>query len=61
MEQPGAEVRIVRATDLKKAGSYFQFPIEGNMLAHFGLIELAAARLKMALVETSATVAPRRN
>jgi len=42
----------VRATDLKKAGSYFQSPLEGNMLAHFGLIELAAAQLKMALVET---------
>ncbi len=50
MEQQGTEVRIVRAANLKKAGSYFQAPIEGNMVTACGLIELGAARLKMALV-----------
>ncbi len=54
MEQQGAEVRIVRAADRTTAGSSFQAPIEGNTVAHFGLIELGAARLRMALVETEA-------
>ncbi len=54
MEQQGAEVRIVRAADSPTAGSYFQSPIEGNTVTPFGLIELGAARLKMALVETEA-------
>ncbi len=54
MEQQGTEVCIVRAADLKKAGSYFQSPIEGNTVTPFGLIELGAARLRMALVETEA-------
>jgi len=54
MEQQAAEVRIVRAADRTTAGSYFQAPIEGNTVTHCGLIELGAARLKMALVETEA-------
>jgi quercetin dioxygenase-like cupin family protein len=56
MEPQGAEVRIVRAADLEKAGNSFQAPIEGNMVTSFGLIELGAARLVMALVETEAGV-----
>jgi quercetin dioxygenase-like cupin family protein len=54
MEQQAAEVRIVRAADRTTAGSYFQAPIEGNTVTNCGLIELGAARLKMALVETEA-------
>ena len=54
MEPQGTEVRIVRAADLEKAGSYFQSPIAGNTVTPFGLIDLGAARLKMALVETEA-------
>ena len=54
MEQQGTEVRIVRAADRVVAGNYFQAPIEGNRVVHFGLIELGATRLKMALVETDA-------
>ncbi len=52
MEQQATEVRIVRVADRATAGSYFQAPIEGNTVAHFGLIELGAARLKMVLAET---------
>src|SRR5262245_2092007 len=54
MEQLQAEVRVVRPADLKKASSYLPSLIEGNTVAYFGLIELGAARLKMALVETEA-------
>lgn len=52
MELQATEVRIVRAADLEKADSYFQSPIEGNTVTPFGLIELGAARLKMALAVT---------
>ncbi len=54
MAQQGTEVRIVRAADRATSGSYFQAPIEGNTVSHFGLIELGSTRLKMALVETEA-------
>ena len=54
MVQQGTEVRIVRAADRTTAGSYFQAPIEGNTVAHFGPIELGSARLNMALAETEA-------
>ena len=49
MEQQATEVRVVRAADRATAGSYFQTPIEGNTVTYCGLIELGAARLKMAL------------
>ncbi len=54
MEQQQAGVCIVRAADRATVSSYFQSPIEGNTVSHFGLIELGATRLKMALVETEA-------
>ncbi len=52
MEQQQARVRVVRATDRTTADSLFQSPIEGNTVTHFGLIELGAARLVMALAVT---------
>ena len=52
--QGSSRVRIIRAADRAGQGSFFASEIAGNRVAHFGLVELGSARLKIALAETDA-------